>query len=188
MWRRVAAPDLILPPAQAGVFRAALGSLSDFIGWEEGGVDWESGWPVFDRLTQGQRQAALLTIGRALLVLDYPPPRVTAVLSAAVSTTYDALLGLIETEMGMGPSDSKLRRQVLAAVADTGYWGGLANAQTATSEESGVAGETWSELIEVLRNAILEDADHESGGGTAGLGAGLPGPSSAGSPSTATTS
>jgi hypothetical protein len=42
MWARPARPELVLPPAQAVVFRAAVGCLSDFIGWEGSDGGWEA--------------------------------------------------------------------------------------------------------------------------------------------------
>jgi hypothetical protein len=163
MWRRMAAPDLILPPAQAGVFRAALGSLSDFIGWEAETAGWDSGVPIFDRLTQGQQQVALLTIAQALLRRQCPAPRVTAVLAAAVSATYDALLSLIEADLFFETGDTALRRQVLAAVAETGYWAGVGDAEAAAAApaEKCADREVWSECVGILRDAILDDTDYE---------------------------
>src|SRR5579872_4708286 len=162
MWRRRQAVDMILPPAQARVFRTALRCLSDFIGWEDSDAGWQSGWPVFDRLTQGQQQAALLTIGQALLLREYPAPRITAVLAAAVAATYDALQGLIETDLTLKPADTTLRRQVRAAVVETGYWHeeGM-TAAGAVPDERCVDRATWFERSDALRDAILDDADHE---------------------------
>lgn len=162
MWARLGRSDMLLPPAQARVFRTALRCLSDFIGWEAETAGWESGGPVFDRLTQGQQQRALLTIAQALLQRQCPAPRVTAVLAAAVSATYDALLGLIEADIFFETGDTALRRQVLAAVADTGYWAGLGDAEAAAAvpAERYADGEVWSEFVGILRDAILDDTDH----------------------------
>jgi hypothetical protein len=72
-------------------------------------------------------------------------------------------VGLLEAEIGAGPADNQLRRQVLAAIAETGYWQGMRQPPSAeaASDERGVGGQTWPELLEVLRDAILDDADHE---------------------------
>jgi hypothetical protein len=162
MWRRRHAPDLLLPPAQARVFGTALRSLSDFIGWEPDSAAWQSGWPVFDDLTTGQQQAALLTIAQALLVRDYPAPPVTAVLAAAVAATFDALQGLLETDLLFQPEDTTLRRRVLVAVAETGSWQDVGDLPAgAVPDERCVKRVTWFELSDTLRDAILDDADYE---------------------------
>jgi hypothetical protein len=157
---------MILPPAQAAVFRAAVGCLSDFIGWDDSTGGWESGLSVFDRLTPGQRQAALLTMAQALLQRQVAAPPVTAVLAAAVAATYDALLGLIETEIQFEEGRTDLRRDVLAAVTETGYWQQIPESRSAAEAPTPSPTpwctdmDQWAELVDALRDEILDDCDH----------------------------
>ena len=166
MWARTTSSEMILPPAQAVVFRTALGCLSDFIGWEDDTAGWESGLSIFDRLTRGQRQAALLTIAQALLRHEAPAPRVTAVLAAAVAATYDALLGLVETEIHGEDGRTDLRREVLAAVEEMGYWEQISEDPLAHElppqlpTEWATDMDQWAELVDALRDEILDDCDH----------------------------
>src|SRR5947209_1695812 len=122
MWARRTDAAMILPPRQARVFRSALGCLADFIGWDDRARPWESGLSAFDRLTAGQQQAVLATVGRALLQPQAPAPRVSAVLAAAVHTIYDTLLSLIETDLLCERNSLGLRQQVLAALEEMEYW------------------------------------------------------------------
>jgi hypothetical protein len=52
--------SLPLSPSHAAVFRAAACVLSDGIGWPPDAGLSETGFTAFDRLTQGQKQAAIL--------------------------------------------------------------------------------------------------------------------------------
>jgi hypothetical protein len=84
---------------------AALHSLSDLVGWEDGeDQGWETGIAAFDRLAQGQKQVALLEVARTLLRGNARPPRIMAFFAAAVAAVYETLLELIvldiETDNG----------------------------------------------------------------------------------------
>jgi hypothetical protein len=166
MWACRTDSEQILPPQHALVFRVALGCLADFIGWEEWAVPWESGLSAFDRLTAGQQQAVLATVGRALLQPQAPAPRVSAVLAAAVHTIYDTLLSLIETDILCEKSSLGLRQQVLAALEEMEYWSPVRagrSAQEAPIEPLAPAcddREQWAYLIGVLREEVLEDEDY----------------------------
>src|SRR5947207_3447822 len=123
MWSIWGEPDAVLPPQHAAVFASALHYLSDLVGWED--VDdqsLETGIALFDRLTHGQKQVALLAAARALLRQNATPAQVPAYLAAAVAAVYETLLGLIELDLDTEPGRLELRGRVLAALDELGYW------------------------------------------------------------------
>lgn len=147
-------------------FRAALGYLSDIIGWDDWDYDgFESGIAVFDRLTPGQKQAILLTAGRALLHPESPSPQITACLAGAVAAVYETLLGMVELEMDT--RRTVLRRQMLAVPDEMDYWsavndGRMPDAEPfkrprANCEELPV----WMDIVEDLRMTVLDDYDFD---------------------------
>jgi hypothetical protein len=160
MWARRTEPELVLPPRHGFVFREALGCVFDGVGWEAEEPRWESGLSVFDRLTQGQQQAALLTIARALLDERVPAPPVTAVLAAAAGATYDMLLGLIEIDTISEDGGTDLRRQVLAAVEAMDYWtqvnAGLAPGEAPAEPPTPSCAnlDEWAHLVNALRDQV----------------------------------
>lgn len=168
MWPRYGEPDFALPPKHAEIFGVALGYLSDLIDSE----DWESdGFPtgvaVFDQLTQGQRQVALLEVARALLQTDGPTPKVAAYLAAAVAAVYETLLGLIELDIDTDKRQTKVRGQVLDALDEMNYWAGANDALLPDEEPAKRPSkrcadpEVWAEFVEALRTEVLEDYDFE---------------------------
>ena len=166
MWACRTDAEQILPPQHALVFRVALGCLADFIGWEDWASPWESGLSAFDRLTAGQQQAVLGTVGRALLQTQAPAPRVTAVLAATVRAIYDTLFSLIETDVRSEDRPPDLRQQVLAALEEINYWSQVRDGRTTQEPPSDPIApgcddlEQWANLIDVLREEVLEDEDY----------------------------
>jgi hypothetical protein len=76
MWFAELNQPIVLSAKGAAAFRAGAGSLSDTVGWEKYEDVWDGiGVRVFDTLTQGQKQAAILMVTRALVDPNCPPPR-----------------------------------------------------------------------------------------------------------------
>ena len=168
MWFRWGEPDFVLPPKHASVFCDALRYLSEVIGWEDWETDgWETGIAVFDRLTQGQKQVALLAVARALLQTSVPPPKVTAYLAATVAVVYETLLALIELDIATDNRRTELRRGVLAALDEMDYWTGGNEAPPSGEEQLEPPSarcadrHIWADLVEDLRTEVLEDYDFD---------------------------
>jgi hypothetical protein len=166
MWSRFGEPNSVLPPKHASVFSDALRYLSDVTGWEdwEGG---ETGITVFDRLTQGQKQVALLAVARALLQASAQPPKVTAYLAATVAAVYETLLDLIKLDIETDTRRTELRRGVLAALDEMGYWTSVNEARQPGEEQVERPSarcpdqHIWADLVEGLRTEVLEDYDFD---------------------------
>src|SRR5262249_3780237 len=97
MWSKLFEPPLVLPPRHAAVFRYAAGILSlltEDLEDEKSSVDGD----VFERLSHGQKLAAILTVAKALLDPAAEPPEVTAELAATVYAIYDYLETAINIE------------------------------------------------------------------------------------------
>jgi hypothetical protein len=83
-----------------------------------------------------------------------------------VAATYDALLGLIETEIEFEEGRIDLRRDVLAAVTEMGYWEQIREsrpadeAPTPSPTERCTDMDQWAELVDALRDEVLDDCDH----------------------------
>jgi hypothetical protein len=75
---------------------------------------------VFDRLSQGQKQVAILTVAKALLDVGTKPPPVNAVLAGTVDAIYRDLQARIETEISF--EDTRVRKMVLEAIDEMDYW------------------------------------------------------------------
>lgn len=166
MWSRYEGP-FILPPRHAAVFRAAAARLSDDIGWRKFEDEWVGiGVRVFDDLTQGQKQAAILEVAKALLDSSIEPPRVTGVLGGTVDAIYRELEGNIEIEMDFD-EETTLRQMVLDALAEIDYWNQV-NSGLGAGEEpvlplapDSTDTKDWAELVEGLRMEVLEDYDFD---------------------------
>ncbi len=66
MWQKRYDAPLVLHPKHAALFCAAAAGLSDEIGWKgEDQVEFASA--VFDSMSQGQQQAAILIVCKAIL-------------------------------------------------------------------------------------------------------------------------
>jgi hypothetical protein len=168
MWWTYGDPPFVLPPKHAAVFRIAAGCLSDDVGWEDcQDDDWYGiDVVVFDHLTQGQKQAAILEVCRALLDPAVEPPRVTAVLAGTVDAIYRELESYIECEINFA-EETDLRRAVLVAMEEANYWEDI-NSGRDLGEDPYIplAPEcddlsAWAELIESLRTDVLEDYDFD---------------------------
>jgi hypothetical protein len=166
MWQRYDGL-FFLGPKQAAAFKCAAlvlwGSVREDLGFETDVV-------TFDRLTPGQKQAALLRVCRALLDPQAPPPKVTGELAA----TVDAIFGELETEVHCEIDNAeqlklenrlttRARSLVLAAVEETGYWTEGANDEPAEEPPSPTCTDfaEWTYLVQILEMEILDDFDFE---------------------------
>jgi len=165
MWEIFGAQPFVLAPKHAAVFRAAAVSLSDFVGWEECDNDYsDMGVAVFDKLSWGQKQFAILTVAKALLDPHVEPPTISAVLAGTVHAIYCQLECLIEIEAFHG-GETSVRQMLLEPIADKhlsqevdGVLDGDSEPITPLSAESDDL-ERWNDLVESLRTAVLEDYD-----------------------------
>src|SRR5437899_2943087 len=113
MWCMYGVPPFVLSPAHAAVFRIAAATLSDFVGWKQSEDDWPGAEvPVFDNLSQNQKQAAILAVARALLDPTLEPPKVTAALAGTVDAIYHQLETFIELEISFG-EETAVRKLLL---------------------------------------------------------------------------
>src|SRR5262245_44695278 len=149
MWAKLFEPPLVLPPKHAAVFRYAAGILylTEDLEDEKSSVDGD----VFERLSDGQKVAAILTVAKALLDPATEAPEITAPLAAAVSAIYDQLETTINIEMDTG--ETAVRKMVLEALDEMGSPQPLAPESNDMDE--------WSRLVEILRYEALDDYDFE---------------------------
>lgn len=134
MWHSFDGP-FILAPKQAEVFRAAASFLSDLV-WEGNGIDtYETGIPVFDSLSQGQKQFAILMVAGALLDPKIQPPQINAALAGTVHAVFCQLEALVEIEAESG-DETEMRQMVLDAVAETGHWQEISDGEVILSVDS----------------------------------------------------
>jgi hypothetical protein len=104
---------------------------------------------IFERLTREQKHLAILIVARALLDPATDPPEITAVLAGTVAAIYDHLQTMIDLEIDEDRAWT-FRRMVLEA----------AEPPVALSPTSGDL-EAWSEMVEALRDTVLEDHDFD---------------------------
>jgi hypothetical protein len=166
MWPRYCDPPLFLSPAHAAVFRRSAASLSEFVGWQDGEDDWEDSEGVFARLSQGQKQAAILQVSKALLDREFELQSVTAVMAATVDMIYQELQALLELEVSFG-EETTVREMILRAMDEADHWNDV-NSSLSPDEEpverlqpNSSDIEEWSLLIECLEDEVLEDYDFE---------------------------
>lgn len=169
MWATYFDVPFVLKDKHAAIFRVAAASLSDHLGWNDKYEAWESGNQVFDSLSLGQKQAAILLVTKALLDPAVEPPRVIAAIAATVDAIYRELEALIDIEIDFG-EETKVRQMLLDAMNEANYWvdvnDGLPEGEEpemppdVTSEDSS----PWMELVESLRTEILEDYDFDMAG------------------------
>jgi hypothetical protein len=171
MWWGELNDPFVLPPKHAAVFRVAAGDLSDSVGWETYENDWYGlGVTVFDKLSQGEKQAAILDVARALLDANAAPPEVTAVLAGTVDAVYRQLQASIEIEIDTGDETgdaTKIRGMLLDAMEESDYWT-QANEGLDPDDEPAVPPEVdcrdfgvWADLVDDLRTEVLEDYDFD---------------------------
>ena len=165
MWEIFGAEPFVLAPKHAAVFRAAAASLSDFVGWEACSDDYcDMGVAVFDKLSQGQKQLAILTVAKALLDPNVEPPTISAVLAGTIHAIYCQLECLIEIDAFRG-RESGVRQLLFEAIAEKdeakeaeGVLDADTEPTTPLSAESDDL-ERWNDLVESLRSNVLEDYD-----------------------------
>ncbi len=167
MWPRYFDPPLLLPHAHAAIFRRSAASLSEFVGWHESEDDWDdSDGGVFDRLSQGQKQAAILQVSRALLDPEFSLRSVTAPLAGTADMIYQELQAQLETEVSFG-KETTVREMILRASDEADHWNEV-NSSLPPDEEpverlppdsSDI--DEWSFLIECLEEEVLEDYDFD---------------------------
>jgi hypothetical protein len=166
MWPRYFDPPLLLWPAHAAVFRMSAASLSECVGWQDEEEDWEDSDGVFDRLSQGQKQAAILQASKALLDPRFELQSVTAVMAATVDMIYQELQTLLELEVSSG-GETTVREMILRAMDEADYWNAVNSSlppdeepvERLHSESSDI--EEWTFLIESLEEDVLEDYDFD---------------------------
>jgi hypothetical protein len=99
IWSTSIGIPFILPPKHAAVFRAAAADFSEYANALE---DADADETVFEGLTLGQKQLAILLAARALLDPAIEPPRITAVLAGTMAAIYDHLQTMVAIEIGDG--------------------------------------------------------------------------------------
>jgi hypothetical protein len=166
MWQRFDR-EFTLGPRQAASFKYAALVLWDHAQESE----WETDVLTFDRLTNGQKQAALLEVCRALLDPQAPPPKVTGELAATVDAVFRELETQVHSEIDNAEEiklekrlPTEARSLVLAAVEETGYWTAGACADEPAEEPPSPTCTDyaeWNYLVEILETEILDDFDFE---------------------------
>jgi hypothetical protein len=152
MWSNSIGTPFILPPKHAAVFRNAAADFSEYADILE---DAREDGTVFERLTQGQKQLAILLVARALLDPVSEPPEITAVLAGTVAAIYEYLQMMVAVEIDEG-DETTIRRIVLDALNEMDYW----DDQEPLWPECGDMDE-WSAAVEALGDSVLEDHDFD---------------------------
>jgi hypothetical protein len=153
MWPNSIGTPFILPPKHAAVFREAAADFSAYADMLE---DAGENGSVFERLTLGQKQLAILIVARALLDQAIEPPRITAVLAGTVAAIYEHVQTMVavEIEEREGPT---IRRMLLDALDEN-------NTRCDPEPLARVSPtcpdmDEWWGIIESLRDTVLEDHD-----------------------------
>ena len=76
---------------------------------------------IFDGLTQGQKQAAILIVSKALLDRNVEPPVATAALEGTLVAIYVQLIACVDVEIEVG-RQTFLREMILEALDEINYW------------------------------------------------------------------
>jgi hypothetical protein len=152
MWSNSVGTPLILPPKHATVFREAAADFSEYADFLEDAGDDET---VFERLTRGQKQLAILVVVRALLDPASEPPEITAVLAGTVAAIYEHLQTIVAVEIDEREGTT-IRRMLLDALNEMDYY----QKEEPLSPECEDMDE-WSEAVEALGDSVLEDHDFE---------------------------
>jgi hypothetical protein len=154
MWSNSVGAPFILPPKHAAVFRMAAACFSQYADvLEDAGAD----ETLFERLTRGQKQLAILLVARALLDPASEPPDITAVLAGTVAGIYNYLQTMIDLEIDHG-GETTIRRMVLEVLDEMGYWHQSPRIPLSPECEDIDA---WSEVVEALGDNVLEDHDFD---------------------------
>jgi len=109
---------------------------------------------VFERLTRGQKQLAILLAARGLLDRASEPPAITAVLAGTVAAIYNFLLTMIDLEIDEG-EETTIRRMVLDALDEMNYWHDQKPLIPLSPECEDI--DEWSEVVDALGDSVLED-------------------------------
>ena len=153
MWR-TSCGERTLDGAEARVFAEALLCLLDeaFMDRFE---DYPSGVNCFDDLTYGQKVTVLVTVGNGLLRKDVPVVELTAALEAAIAAVFEKLRDIVMLEVDEPDLGTPSRQLVVAARQAME----AEEIPDPTCEDPG----EWDVEIQELADAILWDADYESG-------------------------
>lgn len=155
MWSSSIGAPFVLPPKHAAVFRQAAACFTEYADvLEDAGED----QTVFERLTRGQKQLAILLVARPLLDPTTEPPRITAVLAATVAAIYEYLQTMLDLEIAEGKATT-LRQWILDALGEWHSWREeepLALLSPACQDV-----EEWWEIIEILGDTVLADHHFE---------------------------
>jgi hypothetical protein len=162
MWPSFSDSPYVLRPKHAAVFRAAAAWLSEKEGWlpYEDQPDDEG---AYDSMPQGAKQAAILTVSKALLDPDFEPPKLAAALEATVDAVYRQLESLIELETIGDIEGNEFRTLVLEAIEEMNYWEHVSSPDEPVEPltPDNCEFDEWRHLVEALRTEVLEDYDFD---------------------------
>jgi hypothetical protein len=157
MWSNSVGAPFVLHPKHAAVFRKAAACFSEYADvLEDAGV----AETVFERLTRGQKQLAILLVARALLDPVSEPPAITAALAGTVAAIYDYLQTMIDLEIDHG-EETTIRRMVLAALDEMNYWQDQRPRKIPLSANCEDINE-WAEVVDALGDRVLVDRDFDT--------------------------
>jgi len=151
MWSNSVGTPFILPPKHATVFRAAAADFSKYADVLEDAGEDET---VFERLTREQKQLAILVVARALLDPATESPRITAVLAGTVAAIYEHLQTMVAVEID--EREGTTIRQMLFDALHESDQEPHAPLSPACQDM-----EEWWDIIEILRDTVLEDHDFD---------------------------
>jgi hypothetical protein len=155
MWSNSVGAPFILTPKHAAAFRVAAACFFEHAGvLEDAGEDDNA----FERLTQGQKQLAILLVVRALLDPESAPPEITAVLAGTVAAIYDCLQMMVAIEIAEG-EETTFRRMLLDALDEMNSRRDQEPLALLSAACQDV--EEWSEVVEALGDSVLEDHDFD---------------------------
>lgn len=151
--------------AERRLFAESLGMIADCL-WVH---DFEAGIQVFDDLQRNQRIAVLLSVSKALLRDNVPPPPLTAISEAAVAAVFQFVRELVAEEIKEDGSAEDASAVDLFGVqterADASWRSFLRDAAEEVLEldqlpDTDHADEAeWELLIDCLRDRVLWDND-----------------------------
>jgi len=154
MWRTQDG-ERTLVGAEARLFAECLWDLISEGNLDEQ-EDYELGIAVFDSLSYPQQIAVLHEVGCALLKLEVPSPRLTAVSEGGVAAVFRHLRLSVEIEIDEPPLYHPTWCQLIAGACREC---GVPDVPKVSSADV----TAWNDCILALEDRILWDADYESG-------------------------
>lgn len=148
--------DRIVRSAEAEFFREALFWTVHYVTMIRGHDD-EFTIEAFDRLTYGQQLTGLLSVARAILDENVPPPPLTASIEACTATIFQTLSEEVVCEIDEDGEDGRekknIRQAIRAAMLEMG--------DDEVPEVECTDARTWQSCIEELSEGFLFDLDYE---------------------------